>query len=59
MWIIIAGTVIASMISCALLLSSLHVGRRGDEWEEAPEQRAAPKKKTARLNKPATHAGSR
>lgn len=54
MWIIIAGTVIVSMISSALLLSSLAVGKRGDEWEETVEQPvAAPK--AQRFGKPATH----
>lgn len=58
MWIIIAGTVIASMISSALLLSTLNVGRRGDNWAEASAPQTPPKK-GKRFNKPATHAGSR
>jgi hypothetical protein len=58
MWIIIAGTVIASIITSALLLSSLSVGKRGDDWSEAAVVRAA-QKKNNRFGKPATQAGPR
>ncbi len=58
MWIIIAGTVIASMISSALLLASLSVGKRGDDWTEASEPQVSPQKGSY-FNKPARHAGPR
>lgn len=55
MWIIIAGTLIASLISSALLISALAVGKRSDEWEEPVEQ-PAPAPKARRFGKPATRA---
>lgn len=55
MWIIIAGTVIASMISSAVLLASLAVGKRGDEWEAQVEQ-PAHTPKAPRFGKPAIRA---
>ena len=57
MWIIIAGTVIASMISSVVLLASLAVGKRGDAWEgEETIEQPATAPNVQRFNKPATHA---
>ncbi len=58
MWIIIAGTVIASMISSVLLLASLSVGKRGDDWAEASEPQVSPQRGKY-FNQPAPHAGPR
>lgn len=56
MWIIIAGTVIASMISSVLLLSAVAAGKRGDDWiEETYEQPASATAKVQRFNKTSPH----
>lgn len=55
MWIIIAGTVIASMISSVLLLSAVATGKRGDEWTEETYEQPAPAPKAQRFNKTSPH----